>query len=70
MASMSFSATIPSHLLDFSQAKKNPVFSSSWPSMSFSIPSIKSSLGFSKSAFFQHGFSLPSLTAFGFVFNS
>ncbi|KAH1055431.1 hypothetical protein J1N35_033496 [Gossypium stocksii] len=66
MASMPFFATIPSPLLDFSQAKKNPVFSLSWPSMSFSIPSIKSSLGSSKSAFFQHGFSLPSLTAFGF----
>nr|KJB06659.1 hypothetical protein B456_001G038600 [Gossypium raimondii] len=70
MASMSFSATIPSPLLDFSQTRKNPVFSSSWPSMSFSIPSIKSSLGSSKSAFFQNGFSLPSLTASGFVFNS
>ncbi|KAA3458075.1 putative glutathione peroxidase 8 isoform X2 [Gossypium australe] len=70
MASMSFSATIPSPLLDFSQTKKNPVFSSSWPSMSFSIPSTKSSLGSSKSAFFQNGFSLLSLTASGFVFNS
>ncbi|KAK5817494.1 Phospholipid hydroperoxide glutathione peroxidase 1, chloroplastic -like protein [Gossypium arboreum] len=70
MASMSFSATIPSPLLDFSQTKKNQVFSSSWPSMSFSIPSIKSSLGSSKSAFFQNGFSLLSLTASGFVFNS
>ncbi|TYJ31183.1 hypothetical protein E1A91_A06G181100v1 [Gossypium mustelinum] len=70
MASMPFFATILSPILDFAQAKKNPVFSSSWPSLSLSIPSIKSSLGSSKSAFFQHGFSLPSLPAFGFVINS
>ncbi|KAE8687480.1 Phospholipid hydroperoxide glutathione peroxidase [Hibiscus syriacus] len=70
MASMAFSATAPS-LLDFSQPKKNPVFSSPWPSMSsFSIPSIKSSFGSSKSAFFQHGFSLQSLSVPQFVFNS
>ncbi|KAL4303279.1 hypothetical protein GQ457_10G003000 [Hibiscus cannabinus] len=63
MASMAFSATIPSPLLEFSQTKKNPV-------LSFSIPSIKSSLGSSKSALFQHGFSLQSLTVPGFVLNS
>ncbi|KAE8654539.1 Phospholipid hydroperoxide glutathione peroxidase [Hibiscus syriacus] len=62
MASMTFSATIPS-LLEFSQAKKNPVLSSPWPP-------IKSSFGSSKSAFFQHGFSLQPRTLPGFVFNS
>ncbi|XVE71275.1 hypothetical protein DITRI_Ditri10aG0138000 [Diplodiscus trichospermus] len=68
MASLSFSATFPSPLHDLSQSKKNSVLSSSWPSMPFSLPSIKSSLGSSKSAFLQHGFSLQSLTASGFVF--
>ncbi|XVE97323.1 hypothetical protein REPUB_Repub03eG0009700 [Reevesia pubescens] len=70
MASMSFYSTFPSPFHDFSQTKKNSVFSSSWPSMPFSIHSIKSSLGSSKSGFFQHGFSLQSLTASGFVFKS
>ncbi|XP_022750341.1 phospholipid hydroperoxide glutathione peroxidase, chloroplastic-like [Durio zibethinus] len=69
MASMPFSATF--HFPhDFSQTKKNSVSSSLWPSMPFSIPSTKSSLGSSKSAFLQHGFSLQSLTASGFVFKS
>ncbi|KAK8660846.1 hypothetical protein V6N13_051754 [Hibiscus sabdariffa] len=69
MASTAFSATVPS-LFDFSQAKKNPLLPSPWPSMSSSIPSFKSSFGSSKSAFFQHGFSLQSLTVPGVVFNS
>ncbi|XVF48257.1 hypothetical protein PTKIN_Ptkin03bG0175500 [Pterospermum kingtungense] len=70
MASISipFSAIFPSPLHDFTQTKKNLVLSSSWPSIS--IPSIKSSLGSSQSAFLQHGFSLRSLTAPGFVFKS
>ncbi|XWS72768.1 hypothetical protein CRYUN_Cryun02cG0069200 [Craigia yunnanensis] len=66
MASMAFSATFLSP--DSSQTKMNSVLSSSWPSMPFSIHSIKSSLGSSKSAFLRHGFSLQSLTASGFVF--
>ncbi|XVF89414.1 hypothetical protein PTKIN_Ptkin19aG0128600 [Pterospermum kingtungense] len=68
MGSMPFSATFTSPPLhDFSQTKKNLVSSSSVP---FSVPSIKSSLGSSKSAFLQHGFSLNSLTASGFVFKT
>ncbi|XWS26146.1 hypothetical protein CRYUN_Cryun26dG0005800 [Craigia yunnanensis] len=70
MAYMPFSATFPSPLHDFSQTKMNSVSSSSWPSMLSSTPSIKSSLGSSKSAFLQHGFSLQSLTASRFVFKS
>ncbi|XWS60870.1 hypothetical protein CRYUN_Cryun07bG0074800 [Craigia yunnanensis] len=68
MASMPFSATFPSHLHDFFQT--NPVLSSLWPSLPFLVPSIKSSLGSSKSTFLQHGFSLQSLIASGFVFKS
>ncbi|OMO90689.1 Glutathione peroxidase [Corchorus olitorius] len=67
MASMSFSATFPSTLHVFSQIKKNSGFPSSLP---FSIPSIKSSLGSSKSAFLQHGFSLNSPSVSGFLFKS
>ncbi|XP_022730015.1 phospholipid hydroperoxide glutathione peroxidase 1, chloroplastic-like isoform X2 [Durio zibethinus] len=70
MASMPFSAAFPSPLHGFSQIKKNSVLSSSSSSMAFSIPSVKSSLGSSKSGFLQHGFSLQSLTASGFVFKS
>ncbi|XVE53520.1 hypothetical protein DITRI_Ditri03aG0009700 [Diplodiscus trichospermus] len=66
----SFSATFPSPLHDFSQTKKNSASSSSCPSLPFSVPCIKSSLGSSKSDFLQHGFSLQSLTASGFVFKS
>ncbi|EOY29319.1 Phospholipid hydroperoxide glutathione peroxidase 1 isoform 2 [Theobroma cacao] len=67
MASMPFSATFPSYLHDLSQTKKIPVMPSSWP---FSIPSIESSLGSSKSGFLQHGFSLQSSSVPGFVFKS
>ncbi|XP_054818215.1 probable phospholipid hydroperoxide glutathione peroxidase [Prosopis cineraria] len=43
-------------LHNLSQAKVNPNSSSSWPSMAFTVPSIKTSIGSSKSAFFAHGF--------------
>ena len=70
MAYLPFSATFPSSIHDFSQTKNNSVSSSSWPAMPFSTLSINSSLGSSKSAFLQHGFSLQSFTASGFIFKS
>lgn len=59
MASMSFpsaSSSFATLLHNFSQANLNANSSSSWPSMAFVVPSLKTSFGSSKSAFFQHGF--------------
>lgn len=51
----------------FAQPKTHLSYSSSWPSMASSLtPSIKSSLGSSKSAFLQRGFSVQSVTFPGF----
>jgi glutathione peroxidase len=67
MAAMPFSAP----LNGFMQTKINPSSSTSlWPSMAFSIPSIKTSLGSSKSALFQHGLSLQSSTFSGYLLKS
>nr|WDE17983.1 glutathione peroxidase 1 [Litchi chinensis] len=59
-SSMPFSATFSA----FTQTKKTPVFCfSSWSSMASSAAcSMKSSLGFSKSAFLRDGFVLQSAT--------
>ncbi|GMY29166.1 phospholipid hydroperoxide glutathione peroxidase 1, chloroplastic [Fagus crenata] len=66
MAAMPFSASFHGFLL---QPKINSI-SSRLPSIAFSMPSIKTSFGSSKSAIFQHGFSLHSSTLPGFLLKS
>jgi hypothetical protein len=66
MAAMPFSASFHGFLL---QPKINSI-SSRLPSIAFSIPSIKTSFGSSKSAIFQHGFALQSSTLPGFLLKS
>ncbi|XP_059460434.1 phospholipid hydroperoxide glutathione peroxidase 1, chloroplastic-like [Corylus avellana] len=69
MAAIPFSASFNGLM----QTKINPTSSSSsslWPSMAFSIPSIKTSLGSSKSALFQHGLSFQSSTLLGYLLKS
>ncbi|XP_018839583.1 probable phospholipid hydroperoxide glutathione peroxidase [Juglans regia] len=65
MAAMPCSAS----LYGFSRTKMTPSSYSLRPSMAFSIPSIKTALGSSKSAIFQHGISLQ-LSSFPGVLQS
>ncbi|XP_048227594.1 phospholipid hydroperoxide glutathione peroxidase 1, chloroplastic isoform X1 [Ricinus communis] len=62
MASVPLSS--PFQSLTHFKINPNSVYSS--PSMAFFVPSVKSSLGSSKSAFLQHGFSLQLATSSGF----
>ncbi|ONI32940.1 hypothetical protein PRUPE_1G395200 [Prunus persica] len=72
MASMPFSATFSTPLHGYSQTKttRSSNSSASCPSMAFWAPSVKSSLGSSKSAIFQNGFSLQSPSFNGVFFKA
>ncbi|CAL2233532.1 unnamed protein product [Prunus armeniaca] len=72
MASMPFSATFSTPLHGYSQTKTTTSSNSSasCPSMAFWTPSVKSSLGSSKSAIFQNGFSLKSPSFNGVFFKA
>lgn len=63
MASLPFSSPLQSLTLFKTVANSY----SSWPSMAFFVPSVKSSLGSSTSTFLQHGFSLQSPNFPGFL---
>ncbi|PRQ26874.1 putative phospholipid-hydroperoxide glutathione peroxidase [Rosa chinensis] len=69
MASISLSPTVPKGYVEM-KTKTSPSSSAPCPSMAFSIPPIKSSLGSSKSSLFQHGFSLQSSYSNGRFFKS
>uniref|UniRef100_A0A5B7B1X4 Glutathione peroxidase n=1 Tax=Davidia involucrata TaxID=16924 RepID=A0A5B7B1X4_DAVIN len=72
MASLAFSTIFSAPLHGFTQTKPNPNPSPSWvPSSMASLSSgNKTSFGSSKSAFFQHGFSLQSSNVSGFFLKS
>lgn len=72
MASMPFSATFSTPLHGYSQTKTTTSSNSSasYSSMAFWTPSVKSSLGSSKSAIFQNGFSLKSPSFNGVFFKA
>ncbi|KAJ7966284.1 Glutathione peroxidase [Quillaja saponaria] len=70
MAFMPFSSTFSTPLNGFTQAKGNSNSLSSWPSIAFMRPSIKTVFGSSNSTFFQHGFSLKSSSFPGFLLKS
>ncbi|XP_071917778.1 probable phospholipid hydroperoxide glutathione peroxidase [Coffea arabica] len=71
MSSMAFSSVFSAPLHTLSQANKlNFTPNSVYPVTGSIVSSIKTNFGSSKSAFFQHGFSLPSSNLSGFLLKS